>query len=155
MSPGEVAEGFGWGPLVALTIAIATSLLGYGASNQRSGRTAKDVADLKKEHSDAIEKVRTAADAAVDKARASADAATTALANYKLEALDKFERKGEIAQVEGRLGARIDGLKREVFDKVDEIKVEFGRKSIEHTIKNAIAAGLAQAHLANRGKVPE
>ena len=60
--------------------------------------------------------------------------------------------------MEGRLGVRIDGLKREVFEKIDEIKVEFGKKSVEQTIKHTINATLqseiARVLLAAKGKIP-
>lgn len=135
MSPGEMAESFGWGPLVSVALAIGMSLLGYGASNQRNKQTEKSLDELGRDHSQAIKEVR-----------AAAEKAATDLSEYKLFARDRFVITDDLKKVEQSLSAQIATSTSETSKKVEELRQEFGRKGIEHTIKNAIASGLAQAH---------
>ena len=134
MSPGEVAGSVGWEAVVAVLIAILTSVFGYGASNQRSKQTENELEDLKKDHS-----------ARIKEAKDSADQVGRALVEYREAARDKFVLADDMTRLEGRLAEQIKSSHAATAAKVEELRVEFGKKSIDHTITNAIQKGLAQA----------
>lgn len=136
MSPGEAADSFGWGPLVSIALAAAASLLGYGASNQRSKQTEGELEEVKKDHAGRIKD-------ATDKA----DQVGRALVDYRELARDKFVLADDMTRLENRLTDQIKSSHAATAAKVDEIRVEFSKKGIDHTIRSAITSGMAQAIL--------
>lgn len=134
----DTLAGLPWSVVIPL-LGVAA---GYGASRYAQKRTEADVNSLREDHHSMIAESRKAGETTRDD-----------LSAYRLYVAETFVRKTDLGAMEDRLGTRLDDLKSDFYGKVDEIKADFGKRSIEHAIKNAIAAALAPEQIAQiRGR---